>query len=581
MTLFDEPAFTIACAQWVSLLDQLDIGAFTIDRRRRITSFNQSVQALTGVHPETAMGKDCRWVFGMIPCYMECPFHEVDHSQPEASVELVDSDSCRHYVTRIATPLYGTNHQIAGCLTILHDHSPLANLVNKLNYEKRSLKLILDNLDIGIFTVNRGGLLTFFNQAAEKISGYTRRQLLGKHCNHIFQAEGNHDTAFLKAVMRDGNPRSTSQGGIKAPQGETIPIKANYLPLRNEKGEICGGLATFQDLTLIHQLNQAIHDRYTFHDMIGKAPAMLKIFEMTTVVAATDATVLLEGPTGTGKDLLAKIIHSNSRRADKPMVKVNCAALPDSLLESEFFGYAKGAFTGADKDKPGRFTEADGGTIFLDEIGDLPLSLQAKLLRVIEEKEFYPLGGRQTRKVDVRIISATNQDLARLISEGRFREDLYYRLNVVRIDLPPLKDRLSDLPMLIAYMVRRLCLAMGKPVPTISQEAMETLLKYDYPGNVRELENILEHALIICREKRMRPDHLPEQLHRKPFRRISRNEPGRLNVGKGEDAERRRILQALRQHQWNRQQTAKALHMDRTTLWRKMKQYHILPESTR
>ena len=230
-----------------------------------------------------------------------------------------------------------------------------------------------------------------------------------------------------------------------------MPIRADLMPLRNEKGTIVGGLVTFQDMTLAHHLDQVIRQRYTFQEHGRQGPEhAAKFSTRLRVVAGTDATVLIEGDTGTGKDLLAKVIHSASRRADRPFVKVNCAALPDNLLESEMFGYVKGAFTGADRDKPGRFQEADGGTFLLDEIGDLPLALQAKLLRVIEDREFYPLGSLHTCKVDVRILSASNRGLEQLVEKGLFRQDLYYRLNVLRIELPPLRQRRGDLPLLIA-----------------------------------------------------------------------------------------------------------------------------------
>jgi transcriptional regulator with PAS, ATPase and Fis domain len=347
------------------------------------------------------------------------------------------------------------------------------------------------------------------------------------------------------------------------------------MALRNEQGRIVGGLATIQDLSLLYQLNRAITNRYTFADMIGKSPSMQKIFEILPVVSDSEATVLIEGPTGTGKDLLAKVIHNASKRAKKPMVKVNCAALPDNLLESEMFGYVKGAFTGADRDKPGRFQEADKGTIFLDEIGDLPLSLQAKLLRVLEDREFYPLGSRKTTKVDVRIITATNQDLERLVEEKRFREDLFYRLNVIRLELPPLKERKGDIPLLIEHILKRLSAVKETQINKISEDAMEVLLNYDYPGNIRELENVLEHALTICQEKIIERRHLPLSLQRGITTKGPPQEPVADLDALSQYSEKYRILEMLKRHNWHRGKTAQELNMDRTTLWRKMKKYHL------
>jgi transcriptional regulator with PAS, ATPase and Fis domain len=306
--------------------------------------------------------------------------------------------------------------------------------------------------------------------------------------------------------------------------------------------------------------------------MIGKSPAMQKVFEMIPVVAQSDASVLIEGATGTGKDLLAKVIHSVGSRKDRPMVKINCAAIPHTLIESEIFGYVKGAFTGAERDKPGRFQEADGGTILLDEIGDLPLGLQAKLLRVLEDKEFYPLGSRRTRKVDVRIISATNRGLERLIREHQFREDLFYRLNVVRIELPPLKERRDDLPLMIRHFVRKLCAARGTTAPEISRPAMQVLLNHDYPGNVRELENVLEHALIIYRKGPIELDHLPDYLRQPaPTGAMALDNRSEKDL----PPEARRILTVLRRHKGHRGRSAHTLGIDRTTLWRKIKRYGL------
>ncbi len=565
----------VPCLQWLDVLDELNIGAFTVDFNHRITAINFCAQALIGLGASECLCMDCREIFTGVPCMVSCIVSGGDGSlEMDATVHMYDEEQREYSVTRLATPIYDENGQVTGCLTILQDHSPISDLVDRLRFEERSLKNILDSLDIGVFTVNRGGLLTFFNTTAERISGYDRTQVLGKPCTTIFESEAADDVCLLKEAIDAGSGRNSARGRMIDKDGGIIPIRAGYTPLRNEKGAIIGGLATFQDMTLVQRLNQAIKKRYAFSDMIGKSAAMQKIFDIIPVVAASGATVLIEGPTGTGKDLLAKIIHSASPRANKPWVKINCAAIPENLLESEFFGYAKGAFTGADRDKPGRFQEADGGTIFLDEIGDLPLALQAKMLRVLEEKEFYPLGSRQTKKVDVRIISATNRDLGRLVSSRQFREDLFYRINVVRLEIPALVHRRDDLPLLIRHSLRKLCAVRGLTPPLISENALQILLNYDYPGNVREMENILEHALILCHSGPLQQNHLPEYVRSSMAR--SNREPLAANEEGRSAEESRRIVQTLKKLDGHRGKAARALGMDRTTLWRKMKHYGLL-----
>lgn len=566
----------ISSDQWLHIMDELNIGAFTVNVQRQVSSMNHSAQALIGLKDTEAVGKDCREVFVGVPCLAECPFKGAGMpSTDEPVIQVQDEDQATHFVTRMASPVFGPDHQVVGCMTILQDHSPIAELIDRIHYEEQSLKIILDNLDVGIFTVDRSGHITFFNTEAEKISGYSRREILGESCIAIFEDEGAQEVGLLKDTIVDGLSRNSAMGKMKTKDGGSIPIRANYMALRNEKGKVVGGLTIFHDLTLVLQLNQAMKDRYTFHDMIGKSSRMQHIFEMINVVASTDATILIEGATGTGKDLLAKVIHSASQRSDKTFVKVNCAAIPDNLLESEIFGYVKGAFTGAERDKTGRFQEANGGTIFLDEIGDLPLALQAKLLRVLEDKEFYRLGSRHTIKVDVRIISASNRNLAKLVEKRLFREDLYYRLNVFRIALPELKDRKVDLPILIGHILRRLSAARGVRLPEVSEKVMEILLNYTYPGNVRELENILEHALIICQEESLQPRHLPEYLQ---TRHVTPKPPlpgKQKHIDVSDEKERDTIITMLEQYNGHRSKTAIALGMDRSTLWRKIKKYGI------
>jgi transcriptional regulator with PAS, ATPase and Fis domain len=385
------------------------------------------------------------------------------------------------------------------------------------------------------------------------------------------------ETCGLAESIETGKGLANLHRRLFTKDGRTLPIRANFMALRNEVGKIIGGLETFQDLSLIQQLNRAISNKYIFDDMVGKDALMQQLFEILPVVADSEANVLIEGRTGTGKDLLAKIIHNASRRKDRPFVKVNCAALPENLLESELFGYVKGAFTGADRDKPGRFQEADGGSIFLDEIADMPISLQAKLLRVLEDKEFYPLGGRQVCRVDVRIIAATNQVLENLVREKRFREDLFYRLNVMRLELPPLKKRRGDISLLINNFIKQYNITKGTAVSRIAEDAMEILLNYDYPGNIRELENMIEHACVLCQGEVIERRHLPMYLQ------ATSGHPEGEIISSSEVAigraqwERERLLEVLKEHRWHRQKAAEALGVDRTTLWRKMKKFNISP----
>jgi PAS domain S-box-containing protein len=559
------------------IFDTFSMGVMVVGADRKIISLNHSAELITGYNESDLRGKYCNQILLDPLCGGECQYlAAVDSGRQAGSVdfEVSDQSNDKHSITRIVSPIYGSDQTPLGCIEVFQDHTVFKDLLERVRHDDRRLKIILDNLDIGVLTVDRGGHITFFNNRAETITGFNRGDVLGKSCSMIFGKTVSHDLLLLNETIADGRARSTTEGEIKTRDGQAIPMRANYMALKNEDGRIVGGLATIADLSLKYQFNSEIRGRYTFYDMVGKDPAIQKIFEIVPVVASSDATILIEGPTGTGKDVLAKVIHNASQRSKKSLVKVNCAALPDNLLESEMFGYVKGAFTGAEKDKPGRFQEADGGTIFLDEIGDLPLSLQAKLLRVLEDKEFYPLGSRKTTKVDVRIISATNQNLEQLVAEKRFREDLFYRLNVMRLDLPPLKDRRGDIPLLISHILKRLCATRDTMVEKFSNDAMEVLLNYDYPGNVRELENIIEHALIVCQDKIIERNHLPLSLQDGISTPLPEEEKRPFDK-EIEFSEKNLILETLRKHNWNKGKTASALEINRTTLWRKIKKYNI------
>lgn len=566
------PTRIICSDRWLGLLDSLNLGGLTIDMNRRVTACNQRALVMLGRTETDVVGRDCREIFHRAPCHTSCPFDCPDEDlHLNREVEVPNSGNSGHLVVRLAAPVFDERRRLGGYLIILQERLSLTDLINRVNYGEKSLKILLDHLELAIFTVNQGGLITFFNDTAESLTGYDRWSVLGKPGQLILGAEAGRTWTGIQRCLSEGGPGSSEPFQITTFQGEVVDVKADFLPLTNVQEQIVGCLVTLHDLTLAKHLDEVIADQVSFHNMIGKDPAMQQIFETVRQIAVSDATVLLEGETGTGKDLMAKVIHAASLRRDRPWVKVNCAALPDNLLESEIFGYIKGAFTGADRDKPGRFQEADGGTILLDEIGDLPLSLQAKLLRVLEDKEFYPLGSQHTVRVDVRIIASTNRNLEHLLTSRLFREDLFYRLNVCRIDIPPLRERRGDLPLLIRHLLRRLCTTHNRKMPGVSAQAMDVLLRYHYPGNVRELENLLEYALVTCQDNRILAENL--QGYIQP--RMQKRRVDSTAVDAQALRERKIILDMLERHQWRRKRTAEALAMDRTTLWRKMKKYGI------
>jgi two-component system response regulator HydG len=569
----------IRYSQLGDIFDFFSMGVMVLSPERQIISLNQSAEVITGCKASDLVGQNCNDRLMDSLCGGRCAYLEAvenDRNAGSMDIEVSGAENEIRNITRIVSPVYGPDNLPSGCIEIFQDHSALKDLLERVRHDDRRLKLILDNLDLGVLTVDRGGHIAFFNNTAETITGFSRGDVLGKSCSTVFGQTSSPGMLLFNETIADGQARSSSEGELTTRDGQIIPVRANFMALKNEDERIVGGLATITDLSLKYQFNSEIKGRYTYYDMVGKDPAIQKIFEIIPVVAASDATILIEGPTGTGKDVLAKVIHNASSRSKNPLVKVNCAALPDNLLESEMFGYVKGAFTGADNDKPGRFQDADLGTIFLDEIGDLTLSLQAKLLRVLEDKEFYPLGSRKTTKVDVRIISATNQNLGQLVQERRFREDLFYRLNVMRLELPPLKNRRGDIPLLISHILKRLRLTRDCRAENFSNNAMDVLLNYDFPGNVRELQNIIEHALIVCQAEIIERHHLPLALQQG----LSPSLPSAETSLPGDAlgiSEKNMILNMLQKYSWNKGQTAAALHINRSTLWRKIKKYNIPP----
>ena len=423
---------------------------------------------------------------------------------------------------------------------------------------------ILDSINEGVFTVDPAWMITAFNRAAERITGVPCEEAIGRPCSDVFRASICEQACALKCTLATGEPIVNATAHITSAAGERIPVRISTALLRDEGGAVTGGVETFQDLSHLEQLRKEIHSRYTFEDIVGQSPAMQELFEILPQIAGSGSTVLIEGASGTGKELFARAIHSLSPRRKRRFVAVNCAALPDSLLESELFGYKAGAFTDARHDKPGRFALADGSTIFLDEIGDISPAMQARLLRVLQERVIEPLGGTEPVKIDVRVVTATNKDLAELVRQGKFREDLFYRIRVIRLKLPALRERRGDIPLLVDRIVAKF--NRLQDIAGVSEEVLVRLMEHDYPGNVRELENILEQAFVLCRGGWIELDHLPPEL--RPAVPQAGRASGSISL---RSMEKHLIEAALERHHGNRTQTARELGIDPSTLYRKLK----------
>ncbi len=431
--------------------------------------------------------------------------------------------------------------------------------------------VILDSINEGVFTVDLDWRITAFNRAAERITGIDRKEALGKPCCEVFRASICENACALRRTLTTGRPIVNATAHIVSHAGQRIPIRISTALLKDANGTVIGGVETFQDLSQIEQLQKELEARYTFEDIVGRSPAMTSLFQILPQIAESDSTVLIEGASGTGKELFARAIHNLSRRRKKRFVAINCGALPDTLLESELFGHKAGAFTDARRDKPGRFAMADGGTIFLDEIGDISPAMQVRLLRVLQERCIEPLGSVESIKVNVRVLAATNKDLAKLVRAGRFREDLFYRIRVVYLKLPSLRQRREDIPLLIDRLVARFNRLQGRDIVGVSNEVLARLMEHEYPGNIRELENIIEQAFVLCRGSVIELHHLPPEL--RPAAGPAAGEHGGPTTLRS--MERFLIAEALRRHHGNRRQAARELGINPSTLFRKLKSLKI------
>ncbi len=430
---------------------------------------------------------------------------------------------------------------------------------------------ILRSIGEGVFTIDLEKRITFFNRAAESITGFLSQEAMGQYCFDVFRSDVCQVNCPLDAAIASEEAVRECAAVIINKSGRQISISLSADLLKDQNGNVVGAVEVFRDQSIVESLRETISNRYNLSGIISKNNRMQEIFEILPDVAESESTVLIQGPSGSGKEILANTIHDLSPRRERPLIKINCSAIPDTLLESELFGYVSGAFTDAKKNKKGRFALADRGTLFLDEVGDTSPAMQAKLLRVLEERQFIPLGGTVPVKVDVRIIAASNRDLKTLIDEGKFREDLYYRINVIGIGLPSLDERREDVPLLIEHFIKRLNSLKGKDIAGMSEETMGILMNHRYPGNIRELENIVEHAYVLCRGRLIEPRHLPADFLSEAGDACR----GLLGVKALDSSEIAIISQALRKYGGNKVLASRELRIGRSTLWRKMKKYDL------
>ncbi len=436
-------------------------------------------------------------------------------------------------------------------------------------------RTILDSLAEGVFTVDSEWRISYFNSAAERITGVSRSEAIGSRCCDVFHASICESVCALRHTLETGEPVVNRSAVIIDTKGRKIPISISTAVLRDDRGRPVGGVETFRDLSQVEQLRKELAGRYSLGDIIGRSPAMRDLFGVLPAIAASDSTVVIHGASGTGKELFARAIHELSPRRGKPFVAINCGALPDTLLESELFGHKAGAFTDARRDKPGRFAIAEGGTILLDEIGDISPAMQMRLLRVLQEHVYEPLGGVEPVPADVRVVAATHRDLARLVEEGSFREDLFYRINVIRLELPSLRDRREDIPLLIDHFIDRFNRLQEKNISAVSDDVLALLMGHDFPGNARELENIIEHGFVLCRGGVIELEHLPPEL--------TCGDRG-VEIPRRAGATLRslevcHIADALRRHRGSRKAAAEELGIHPSTLFRKIRDLGIeVPE---
>jgi PAS domain S-box-containing protein len=430
---------------------------------------------------------------------------------------------------------------------------------------------ILNSISEGVMTIDKDWKIVSWNRAAERITGFHREEVIGRECAQVFRAVLCREHCPVDRALSCGHPYQDVRVETRNKRNEVVHLLINAAPLYDSDGQIIGGLETFRDISHSHWMQEHLQEHYGYNHIVGRSEAMKAVFDVLASLVHTDTTVLIQGESGTGKELVARALHFYGPRKEKSFVAINCSALPEGILESELFGHVRGAFTGAIRNHVGKFELANGGTLFLDEIAEISPAIQVKLLRVLEEREFQKVGDNRSVKVDVRLMTATNKDLYKKVLDGSFRDDLYYRLSVFPVYLPALRERIEDIPPLVAHFIRKFNKQMGKNIQGIADEVLEVLESYRWPGNIRELANALEHAFVHSKGTLIHPSDLPHSIVNATT--IERKLPGAHE--KLDLMERELIVKVLESAKWKKSIAARRLGVSRATLWRKMSKHGI------
>lgn len=573
------------------ILEHIRDGLMIVDLEGCILYANSALAEMLGREGETLAGRNCGEIFGSEECRRFHPRELAPLGKApfvHFNVTLTRPDGSSGAFCFLGCPVMNEEGEVIALLENFRGMDKLRDVILGLEEvnaaieaEKKRTEAVVNSIGDGIFTVDGQRRIKSFSRKMEEITGKSRAEVEGKTCMEVLRGSKCEDDCPLTWTLEKGIIVDGCREALRV-TGRDVPVSITTALLKSETGELEGVTGILQDLSEVERLHRELEERYSFRNIIGRSRRMQEMFQVIEAVSGTDATVLISGESGTGKELVARAIHYGSLRRNRPFVVVNCAALSDALLESELFGHVQGAFTGASRDKVGRFELAAGGTIFLDEIGDTSPAMQAKLLRVLQEKTFERVGEARTRRVDLRVLAATNRDLQKDVGAGRFREDLYYRLAVVPLRVPALRERKSDIPLLVDHFiekyVRKYQSGADGGFEGISNRALALLMEYDWPGNVRELEHAIEYALISTRDQRIERAFLPAAIRGladtgnglRPA--VPSQEPGMETAAGGEGDG---LRAALERNKWNVSRTAKELGISRTTLWRRMKRFGV------